>query len=559
MDNTMKRVLLAVCISIATLLPALQVSAQISMEDVQVSDNRYVTVNILTTPSARVAIKAQKENDTLIGAILEQYADEKGNVQFYFKMPEYAPNGKYILSYCEDENNAQQYPFEFADITGFLKDLNEASTAQAAFDLLSPTAQNHYTATVMGFEMDLYDELTNGEQLQMLEQYLKTRKGNTQTDNVDAFSKALAVQLADKDKLKALTLFNPEFEEIKFNDLSNQEQRKWITDTMYIKEKTTDGFEKAYTQASVLYRISNAKNTELTQIIKNYGDVLGITNSSKYTRYQNMSGDNKGKVHNKIIETFGNTRTITEFVNIFEDAVDAIVTTQSNGGGSGGGGGGGNSSNKGSSLPPKAGSVFTGLENESSQTDNDEDKPLFNDLSGFEWAETAILNLAEKGVIAGYGDGLFAPSKFVNREEFIKMAVLAANVFNPDAECEFEDVDKNQWYYRYIASGVEQGIINGVRNDQFGTGYNITRQDMAVIVYRLAEKKWIDISEKRDYIGFDDENLIAEYAKESVSKMYSANIINGVGDNLFAPTENATRAQAAKVLYDIFYNKEVVN
>ena len=183
----------------------------------------------------------------------------------------------------------------------------------------------------------------------------------------------------------------------------------------------------------------------------------------------------------------------------------------------------------------------------------------FNDLSGFEWADPAILILAEKGVIAGYGNGLFAPSKLVNREEFIKMAVLAANVFNPDAECEFEDVDKNQWYYRYIASGVEQGIINGVRNDQFGTGYNITRQDMAVIVYRLAEKKWIDISEKRAYVGFDDENLIAEYAKESVSKMYSANIINGVGDNLFAPTEKATRAQAAKILYDVFYNKEGIN
>ena len=555
MNNSMKRVLLAICIGIVILLPTLQVSAQISMENAEVSDNRGVTVNIVTTPYARVAIKAQKENDTLIGTILEKYADEKGNVQFYFKMPEYASDGRYILSCCEDENNAQQYSFDFADITEFLELLNEASTAQTVFDLLSPTENNRYTAIVMGFDMDLYDELTNQEQLRMIEQYLKIRRGNTQADNVDAFSKALAIQIADKDKLKALTLFNPEFDGIKFNALSNQEQRQWITDAMYIKEKTTDDFEKAYAQASVLYRISNAKNTELAEIIKNYGNVLEITNSSKYTRYKNMSGDNKGKVHNKIIETLGNTRTITEFLNIFENAVDSMATTQSNGGGNGSGGG----SSSGSSLPSKAGSVFLGLENESYKENTDKKTMPFNDLSGFEWAEPAILSLAEKGVIAGYGNGLFAPSKLVNREEFIKMAVLAANVFNPDAECEFEDVNKNQWYYRYIASGVEQGIINGVRNDQFGTGYNITRQDMAVIVYRLAEKKWIDISEKRAYVGFDDENLIAEYAKESVSKMYSANIINGVGDNLFAPTEKATRAQAAKILYDVFYNKEGIN
>lgn len=58
MNNSMKRVLLAICISIVILLPTLQVSAQISMENAEVSDNRGVTVNIVTTPYARVAIKA---------------------------------------------------------------------------------------------------------------------------------------------------------------------------------------------------------------------------------------------------------------------------------------------------------------------------------------------------------------------------------------------------------------------------------------------------------------------------------------------------------------------
>ena len=139
------------------------------------------------------------------------------------------------------------------------------------------------------------------------------------------------------------------------------------------------------------------------------------------------------------------------------------------------------------------------------------------------------------------------------------MAVNAAGILNENAECSFADIDNGQWYYRYIASAVESGIITGVEDNRFGVGEPVSRQDMAVIVCRLAEKQAIDLTEKRSYADYDDEAYIADYAKESVQKLYTAELINGVEAARFAPQDNTTRAQAAKILYDVFYGREAKN
>lgn len=170
----------------------------------------------------------------------------------------------------------------------------------------------------------------------------------------------------------------------------------------------------------------------------------------------------------------------------------------------------------------------------------------FVDLSGFEWAEESINTLHNKGVISGKEDRVFAPADSVTRAEFVKMIVLALFETDSSASSDFADVDKNSWSYPYISTAFKMGIVQG-NSTGFGTSDNITRQDMAVIISRCMEKKNL-IPASKDSSAFDDDNLISDYAKDAVALMKAEGIINGKGNNLFAPFDNLTRAEAAVII-----------
>ena len=131
------------------------------------------------------------------------------------------------------------------------------------------------------------------------------------------------------------------------------------------------------------------------------------------------------------------------------------------------------------------------------------------------------------------------------------MAVSIMGDVNDRAVCSFEDVKENDWYYKYVATAVNAGIIYGVSDSHFGSGQGLTRQDMAVICARAFGDK---IKMIRDDVEFSDEGNIEIYARDAVHKLYTSGVISGMDDNSFAPDAFATRAQAAQILYKLFYN-----
>ena len=163
------------------------------------------------------------------------------------------------------------------------------------------------------------------------------------------------------------------------------------------------------------------------------------------------------------------------------------------------------------------------------------------------WATEAVSELANIGCISGDENGLFNPGRNITREEFIKIAVTAFDMYNSDATADFTDVRQNEWYYSYIASGVESKLINGIGSGLFGVGKNISRQDASVILYRVYKNS----SRKAagEFIGFKDAETIAEYAKEAVSELSAAGIITGMADGNFCPQNDLTRAEAAVLIY----------
>lgn len=174
---------------------------------------------------------------------------------------------------------------------------------------------------------------------------------------------------------------------------------------------------------------------------------------------------------------------------------------------------------------------------------------IYTDLDDVIWARNAIVTLSNKGILKGVGDNKFAPNALVTREEFVKMLVCAFGDKTQTAkEVNFSDVDPNEWYAEFVFAAVESGIVNGKGDGTFGVGENITRQDMAAMAYRAALK---NISPDDESDIFDDFDSVDAYAKGAVAVMAQKGIINGKENRMFCPLDNATRAEAAKVIFEI--------
>ena len=314
-----------------------------------------------------------------------------------------------------------------------------------------------------------------------------------------------------------------------------------------VKGKSTlEEIESAYNEKTVLYAIKIAQNQIFVE------DTITKTKSYLETLQWDLSDyeglDNKSAVNEKLrgvgYETIALLKQdFDKYVSeqkIIEDGNqnnDPPHIDNDNSVGGGGGGGGGITI-----KPEKPIEPIEPVEPALPQSS-------FSDMENHTWAHSAVEYLSSKGIINGKGNNSFAPADAVTREEFIKIVVAAFSVSNQNADCSFDDVDKNAWYYESVSAAYSVGLINGQTDTVFGVGKPITREDMAVMIYRAAQKSGISFTDTQ--MTFDDAASVSDYAKEAVSAMSGYGVINGVGENKFAPKNNATRAEAAKMIYEM--------
>lgn len=169
----------------------------------------------------------------------------------------------------------------------------------------------------------------------------------------------------------------------------------------------------------------------------------------------------------------------------------------------------------------------------------------FVDANG--WGKQYIAALNARGIINGKSEAEFMPEAPITREEFIKLVVELFNLLDESAECKFSDVAHGAWYEKYVASAHKAGITDGIGNGRFGTGQHIKRQDMAKIINTILKSQGVELS-GGNIEAFRDDAQIADYAKEHVYAI-SGHIISGDDAKNFNPNKNATRQEAAKMVY----------
>ena len=348
--------------------------------------------------------------------------------------------------------------------------------------------------------------------------YLSELTRNTVSDTVNSAENVSFVENIIKEHREALAI-------------AEDANTAFIAKTLFEQKPYADFWavagmaDKAAVLLSELNSISWSEMTEF--LSENYKIVL--YDSDLFSDYEEMGANEKNNVNKKLTD-----KTYTDFED-FREKFGQIMTEKQSGSSGGGGGGGGSSSGQ---------KNYYTFDDSLIPTANTEPKEqnVFNDTANFMWAEKAIASLYEKGIISKAEDGKFRPADYVTRAEFVKMLVQMLKL-ETDKECYFDDVSKTHWSYPYIAAAADNGIVKGTDNGYFGTEEPISRQDMAVMIFRAC-KMTVQKGEE-----FADDDAISPYAKEAVYTMRAKGVINGMGDGSFAPLEFANRAQAAQIIF----------
>ena len=175
---------------------------------------------------------------------------------------------------------------------------------------------------------------------------------------------------------------------------------------------------------------------------------------------------------------------------------------------------------------------------------------VFTDVPAENWAAGAVTFASAHELFNGTGNAAFSPELSMSR------AMLATVLYNLEGNPElsladgFSDVGSGTWYTAGVSWAAENGIVAGYGNGQFGPDDSITREQLAVMLWRYAGSPEAD----GQSLNFVDADQVSGYAKDAIYWATANGIINGCGDGRLDPVGLATRAQAAQMLKNFIEN-----
>ena len=466
-------------------------------------------------------------------------SDKDGNFKVVVRLSEDAKSGIYKFIWTDENGNTGTETAGFANSNDTGKIIEKINTS------LKNETKEASIATISGILSDENNRYAMGiisENIEDIDLMIPAEiiynefKNNSVTENEAVAHINKAIYMTEIVSGKADNLFeNADILGIKELKLFDFIEKSFITESfeksvtaqLYIEsvKKFSDFYEKL-TEKFVLETVKNPDGEDnLIEVMKSFSKEIGITDNGKDKAYRAVM--------------YNTYKDYDALKKAFEDANKENTSP-----GGGGGGGGGGSSSGGSSKP-----VMKEIYEEEAVTEQQIPYPVFSDIADVNWASEAITRLAEMQIVNGKGDHKFCPYDKVTRAELVKMIVLALEYETKSSfVSSFNDVP--EWAKSYVDSAFSNGIVTGYDETTFGGSDYVTRQDMAIMIYRAAVNKGIDFVSESSNV-FSDSSAIADYAKDAVHTLYNVGVINGVGTGMFSPKSTATRAEVAKIIYSI--------
>lgn len=170
----------------------------------------------------------------------------------------------------------------------------------------------------------------------------------------------------------------------------------------------------------------------------------------------------------------------------------------------------------------------------------------FGDTAGH-WAEEDIGFVASRELFMGTGEDRFSADSNMSRAMLVTVLHRLDDLLSAQGEG-YGDVPAGQWYSDAISWASVNGIVSGYGNGNFGTNDDITREQLAVFLYRFAKYLKMDVSAAGSLDGFADRDKVSGYADDALRWATETGLINGRSETVLAPDGKATRAEVATIL-----------
>jgi len=182
--------------------------------------------------------------------------------------------------------------------------------------------------------------------------------------------------------------------------------------------------------------------------------------------------------------------------------------------------------------------------------ESDEVVTPFTDLTkSKDWYYKSVAYVVEKNLFNGVSADRFAPLSSMNRS--MLAVVLHRMAGTPDAEYSgtFPDIKDKQWYTEGVEWAKINGIVTGSSDGTFRPSAKITRQEIALMLYRYAKNYLgLDVSQRGSLDDYSDAANVSKWAKEAVSWAVGTGIVTGSDTGLLNPQKTARRAEVATML-----------
>lgn len=177
----------------------------------------------------------------------------------------------------------------------------------------------------------------------------------------------------------------------------------------------------------------------------------------------------------------------------------------------------------------------------------------FSDVTTDDWHYTSVKYVYENNLMQGTGNG-FEPDAKMSRAMLVTVLYRMAKPKTVNDLHRFTDVMEDEWYRDAVSWAAENGIVNGITPTEFAPHSELSREQMALILYRFAKLQGYDVSDKADVSVFTDAGDVSEWALDAICWANKTELINGTGETTLSPKGSATRAQVAAILMRFLEN-----
>lgn len=177
----------------------------------------------------------------------------------------------------------------------------------------------------------------------------------------------------------------------------------------------------------------------------------------------------------------------------------------------------------------------------------------FTDVKKGAWYVNHVQYVFDQGIMSGKSEDTFDPNGNLTRAEFATVLYSLAGKPDVTYTSQFTDVPDKQWFTKPVMWAYENGIVSGYGNGSFGTNDKITREQLAIMLYKYAQQKSYHLDITDGVLdSFSDKASVSSWATKSVQWAVTQGVISGKGsagsNYRLDPVGNATRAECAAMI-----------